>query len=364
MGIKHYLGNDLKKWKHFKNKYIYNNEQYKILCNKKSTCVLHDEKKKNKYIFLENYELTNINKCVININNDINNVIHPNISYYDKYRYNKIDFLKYIYIYDNIRNIYNNKYYDNIKKNNNISIVDFLNCSKQVYYYHQVIDGVYVVHINNYKQQIYESFLLYQYLLDRSSFYNNLSHFSSDQRFNASNYIMKSLTFIKENKMKEMNNNIYIKEPHLNEPNIMSMEDIKYYEKLNKQIINDNILLLDIFLSTYHNIYNNSKMELKNAIKKFSTFNTLGEYINYIQQNENLTYDNIYNFVKERNKKNLFLYIYKNEHITNQYDQSNFYHLSLSYNNSFYYKHYDNMNLIDLISYNNNVDNNICLKKL
>ncbi|SOV12609.1 conserved Plasmodium membrane protein, unknown function [Plasmodium sp. gorilla clade G2] len=351
-----------KKFQSFNNKYRYNNEHYKILYNKKNIYDLYDENKK-KYIFLENYEYQNINKGIGN--NDINSVIDPNMSCYNKYTYNKTDFLKFIYIYDNIRNIYNNnKYYDNIKKNNIRSIVDFLNCSKNVYYYHQVIEDVYVVNINNYKQQIYESFLLYQYLLDRCSFYNNVSPYpSSDIKFNQSNYFMKSLTFIKENNIKKINSSIYIKEPHFNEVNIISMEDVKYYEKLNKQITNDNILLLDIFLSTYNNISNNSKMELKNVIKKFSTFNTLGEYINYIQQNENLTDDNMYNFEKEGKKKNnLFLYIYKNKHDTNQNDQSNFYYSSMLYDNTFYYKHKDSINLIDLISYNNNMDNNIFFK--
>ncbi|CRG93776.1 conserved Plasmodium membrane protein, unknown function [Plasmodium gallinaceum] len=278
-------------------------------------------------------------KFVFNINNEMeeNKEKHIyNFEYLNRYYECMENISNIFYLNKYVKNIYNIEYK---KKKDKINIHEFLNGSKNLYFYKKVLEGVYIININDY-EQIYEYFMLYEAFFKIYRFQIILFILSRDYKMNnTTNNLVKSL-FFNNYKNMEKNNISYV--------NIMTNKEIEFFEKFNKEVLNNNILLLDILLNTFNNIFTNSNIHLKFLIKKFSTFTYLNEYIDYIKQEEMREYND--NIILRKGKK--FLYCCQNEN----YIKYRNYYIHCNLNNNLFTNY-------NSTCYVNSVNNNLIVTK-
>ncbi|CRH00938.1 conserved Plasmodium membrane protein, unknown function [Plasmodium relictum] len=298
-------------------------------------------KNKKKEIFFSDNHLKKImflkKKYVYSINNEMEEEKEKRAYNYENRQHdyeNMQKFSNMFYLTKYIKNIYN--YYK--KEKEKISIHEFLNCTRKLYFYKKVLEGVYIINLSNYIQ-IYDYFLLYETFFKIFNLDVILVILSKDYKINnTTNDLMKSLFF---NHYQNMDKN------NISHINIMTNKEMEYFEKLNKEVINNNVLLLDILLTTFNNIYVTSNNHLKFSAKKFFTFTYLNEYIDYIKQEEMREYKNNIILRKDSN----FLYCCQNE---NYIKYGNYYmHYNLNNNNCF--TNYDYISDINSIRNNLNI---------
>ncbi|SCN61123.1 conserved Plasmodium protein, unknown function [Plasmodium chabaudi adami] len=184
--------------------------------------------------------------------------------------------LKTIFLIKNIkkeRNNMNNLEY--IKKR--LTIEDLFKFTNKLYLYKKILQGVYIININEYKQ-LYEYLFLFEIL--SSFFHNNMwihSFYINNQKCKDEN---------SENNYKQ--NNVPNQEHKFCKRTIkfVANTDIQYYQKLNNLIQSNNIFLLDILLGIYNTITTDQYVNPKLVVKKFCNFNYLCDYINYIKINK------------------------------------------------------------------------------
>ncbi|CAD2108562.1 hypothetical protein YYG_01341 [Plasmodium vinckei petteri] len=189
--------------------------------------------------------------------------------------------LKTIFLIKNIkkeRNNMNNIEY--IKKS--LTIQDLFKFTNKLYLYKKILQGVYIININEYKQ-IYEYLFLFE--MFSPFFHNNMRIHSFYANLSVNN--QKCKEEMVGNNYKQ--NDITDQEQKFCKRTIkfIANTDIQYYQKLNDLIQNNNIFLLDILLGIYNTITTEQYINPKFVFKKFCNFNYLCDYVNYIKINKN-----------------------------------------------------------------------------
>ncbi|KEG02687.1 conserved Plasmodium protein, unknown function [Plasmodium vinckei vinckei] len=189
--------------------------------------------------------------------------------------------LKTIFLIKNIKkernNITNLEY---IKKC--LTIQDLFKFTNKLYLYKKILQGVYIININEYKQ-LYEYLFLFE--IFSPFFYNNMWIYSFCENLNINNQKCKEemdRNNYKQNDVPNQEQNYYKRSIKF-----IANTDIQYYQKLNDLIQSNNIFLIDILLGIYNSITTEQYVNPKFVFKKFCNFNYLCDYINYIKINKN-----------------------------------------------------------------------------